>query len=299
MTLNHMKIAIYGREFQPSVIPYVQQLFDFLVAKNAELHIFDKFYQFLDGQGLCQQGFHTYSKHEQLTKDFDFMLSLGGDGTMLAAVSIVGNSGIPVAGINFGRLGFLASINKDDIEKCLKEILAGQYQIEKRVLLSVKSPDSTLFGAKHFALNDITVFKYDSSAMITVEAYLDGQFLNSYWSDGLIVATPTGSTAYSLSCGGPIITPGSNNFVVTPMSPHNLNVRPVVISGDSVLELKIDSRSERYLLTCDSRTKTLDTSVRLIIRRADFEINLIRLQGDEYFETLRNKLLWGLDARNY
>ena len=227
------------------------------------------------------------------------MLSLGGDGTMLAAVSIVGDAGIPVAGINFGRLGFLASINKDDIEKRLSAIFDGEYDIEKRVLLSVKSPDSNLFGTKHFALNDITVFKSDSSAMITVRAKLNGELLNDYWADGLIIATPTGSTAYSLSCGGPIIMPGSNNFVITPMSPHNLNVRPVVISADSVLELEIESRSERYVLTCDSRTKSLDTSVKLIIQKADFEINLVRLRGEEYFETLRNKLLWGLDARNY
>lgn len=294
-----MKIAIYGREFQASVIPYVRQLFDYLIERKVELYIFDKFYDFLDDKGLCQTGFHTYSKHQQLTKDFDFMLSLGGDGTMLAAVSIVGDAGIPVAGINFGRLGFLASINKDDIEKRLSAIFDGEYDIEKRVLLSVKSPDSNLFGTKHFALNDITVFKSDSSAMITVRAKLNGELLNDYWADGLIIATPTGSTAYSLSCGGPIIMPGSNNFVITPMSPHNLNVRPVVISSDSVLELEIESRSERYVLTCDSRTKSLDTSVKLIIQKADFEINLVRLRGEEYFETLRNKLLWGLDARNY
>lgn len=294
-----MKIAVYGREFHDSVIPYVKDLFDFLVSKNAELHIFDRFYHFLDDKGLCQQGFHTYSKQQRLTPDFDFMLSLGGDGTMLAAVSIVGDTGIPVAGINFGRLGFLATIQKEDFKNSLTAILEGRFTLEKRVLLSVQSPDNPLFGAKHFALNDITVFKYDSSAMITVEARLDGQLLNAYWADGLIIATPTGSTAYNLSCGGPIIMPGSNNFVVTPMSPHNLNVRPVVISSDSVLELKIDSRSERYLLTCDSRTKTFDTSVRLEIRKANFEVNLIRLEGEEYFETLRNKLLWGLDARNY
>src|SRR5690554_6453905 len=210
-----MKIAVYGREFHDSVIPYVKELFDFLVSKNAELHIFDRFYHFLDQKGLCQKGFHTYSKQQRLNSDFDFMLSLGGDGTMLAAVSIVGDTGIPVAGINFGRLGFLATIPKEDFKQSITDILEGRYDLEKRVLLSVQSPDDALFGAKHFALNDITVFKYDSSAMITVEARLDGQLLNAYWADGLIIATPTGSTAYNLSCGGPIIMPGSNNFVVT------------------------------------------------------------------------------------
>lgn len=294
-----MKIAVYGREFHPSVIPYVQQLFGFLVARKAELHIYDEFHQFLDQQGLCQEGFRTFSGNERLSPDFSFMLSLGGDGTMLAAVSIVGDSGVPVAGINFGRLGFLAGINKDDMEESISAILSGDYKMDRRALLSVQSPDSDLFGKRHFALNDITVFKYDSSAMITVEAHLDGELLNAYWSDGLIIATPTGSTAYSLSCGGPIIMPRSSNFVVTPVSPHNLNVRPVVISSDSVLDLKIESRSGRYLLTCDSRTDSFETGVRLQIRKADFEVSLIRLKSERYFETLRNKLLWGLDARNY
>src|SRR5690554_2027039 len=294
-----MKIAIYGREFHSSVIPYVRQLFGFLVSREAELHIFDQFHQFLDQQNLCQEGFHTFSGNKRLSQDFDLMLSLGGDGTMLAAVSIVGDSGIPVAGINFGRLGFLASIHKDDIEQSIGEILDGQYSLQQRALLSVTSDDMKLFEGNHYALNDIAVFKHESSAMITVRAYLNGDLLNAYWADGIIIATPTGSTAYSLSCGGPIIMPSSGNFVVTPASPHNLNVRPVVISSDSVLDLNIESRSGRYLLTCDSRTDSFETHVRLQIRKAEFEVNLIRLKSERYFETLRNKLLWGLDARNY
>lgn len=292
-----MNIALYGREFQPAVIPYVRQLIDWLLSKQVELYVFDEFHQFLEQHGFDCSELHTFS--EPLSPNIDFMLSLGGDGTMLAAVSIVAESGIPIAGINFGRLGFLASINKNELTDALSAILAGDYRLDKRALLSVQSPDSELFGEKHFALNDITVFKYDSSAMITVEAVLDGELLNSYWSDGLIIATPTGSTAYSLSCGGPIIMPRSNNFVITPMSPHNLNVRPVVISGDSVLDLRIESRSSRYLLSCDSRTESFGTEVRLQVRKADFEVNLVRLHNEHYFETLRNKLLWGLDARNY
>lgn len=292
-----MKIAIYGREFQPAVIPYVRQLFDWLLARGVELYVFDEFHQFLEQRGLAYGDLPTYN--EPLASDIDLMLSLGGDGTMLSAVSIVADSGIPVAGINFGRLGFLASINKDEITEAMTAILSGDYRLDRRALLSVQSPDSELFGEKHFALNDITVFKYDSSAMITVEAHLDGELLNSYWSDGLIIATPTGSTAYSLSCGGPIIMPRSNNFVITPMSPHNLNVRPVVISGDSTLDLRIESRSNNYLLSCDSRTEAFATDIRLQVRKADFEVNLVRLHHESYFETLRNKLLWGLDARNY
>ncbi len=294
-----MKIAVYGREFHPSVIPYVQHLFDSLMSKNAELWIYADFHRFLEQQVHCPQQLNTYTTHHQLPGDIGFMLSLGGDGTMLAAVSIVGDSGIPVAGINFGRLGFLASINKDDIEASMNAIFNGEYNIQKRTLLSVQSKQAELFDGNHFALNDITLFKYDSSAMITVSAYLNGELLNAYWADGIIVATPTGSTAYSLSCGGPIILPGSGNFVITPISPHNLNVRPVVISDDMELDLEIESRSGKFLLSCDSKTEPVSTDIKLKISRSHFQINLIRLKNYSYFSNLRNKLLWGLDARNY
>lgn len=294
-----MKIAIYGREFHPSVIPYVQHLLNYLTAKRAELWIYEDFHQFLAQQIDCPQTFHIYQTNRQLPKDTGFMLSLGGDGTMLAAVSIVADSGIPVAGINFGRLGFLAGINKDEIESSLDAIMDGAFDIQKRALLAVTASDAELFGGNPFALNDITIFKYDSSAMITVHAYLNGELLNAYWADGIIVATPTGSTAYSLSCGGPIIMPGSGNFVITPISPHNLNVRPVVISNDFELGLEIESRSGKYLLSCDSKTETVSTDIRLKVSRATFEINLIRLKNYSFFATLRNKLLWGIDARNY
>ncbi len=294
-----MKIAVYGREFHPSVIPYVQHLFDSLIARNTELWIYSDFRKFLGQQVIWPQNLHTYRSRHELPDDIGFMLSLGGDGTMLAAVSIVGDSGIPVAGINFGRLGFLADISKDDIDASMEAILRGDYNMQKRTLLSVESEQATLFNGSHFALNDVTLFKSDSSAMITVRAYLNGELLNAYWADGIIVATPTGSTAYSLSCGGPIITPGSGNFVITPISPHNLNVRPVVISDDMELDLEIESRSGKFLLSCDSKTTPVSTDIRLKIRRAHFEVNLIRLKNYSYFSNLRNKLLWGLDARNY
>lgn len=294
-----MKIAVYGREFHPSVIPYVQHLFDLLITKDTTLWIYEDFHRFLEQQVNCPQQLHTYSSYRELPDDVNFMLSLGGDGTMLAAVSIVRDSGIPVAGINFGRLGFLADISKDDIDTSLEAILLGEYNIQKRTLLSVNSEQATLFEGNHFALNDITLFKSDSSAMITVNAYLNGELLNAYWADGIIVATPTGSTAYSLSCGGPIIVPGSGNFVITPISPHNLNVRPVVISDDMELELQIESRSGKFLLSCDSKTTSLSTDIALKISRAHYQVNLIRLKNYSYFSNLRNKLLWGLDARNY
>lgn len=292
-------IAVYGREFQPSVIPYVQQLFDFLALRGVACWIYQPFHDFLGTQVACAKGAKTFVSRDQLPEDTKLMLSLGGDGTMLAAVSIVGDSGIPVAGINFGRLGFLASIHKDDIEQSIGEILDGQYSLQQRALLSVTSDDMKLFEGNHYALNDIAVFKHESSAMITVRAYLNGDLLNAYWADGIIIATPTGSTAYSLSCGGPIIMPSSGNFVVTPISPHNLNVRPVVISNDFELDIEVESRSEQFLLSCDSKTETISTAVRIKITKAQHTINLVRLKNDSFFSTLRNKLLWGLDARNY
>lgn len=295
-----MKIAVYGREFQPSVIPYVQHLFDSLTAKGAELWIYGEFQEFLDQQRVvCPRRLNTYTAKEELPGDVGFMLSLGGDGTMLAAVSIVGDSGVPVAGINFGRLGFLADISKDDIDVSMEAILRGEYDIQKRTLVSVESKQAILFEGSHSALNDVTLFKSDSSAMITVNAYVNGELLNAYWADGIIVATPTGSTAYSLSCGGPILMPGSGNFVITPISPHNLNVRPVVISDEVELNLDIESRSGKFLLSCDSRTTAISSDIRLTVRKAHYQANLIRLKNYRYFSTLRNKLLWGLDARNY
>lgn len=297
--MKKLKIAIYGREFHQSVLPYVQELFDFFRTESVELAIYHPFHEFLARNDVRHIDWKIFTDLEFLPQATDLMLSLGGDGTMLAAVSLVGDTGIPVAGVNFGRLGFLAGINKDELEPALTALLEGNYDLDKRALLTIRSPDGDLFGDKNFALNDITIFKYDSSAMITIKAFLDGERLNDYWADGLIVATPTGSTAYSLSCGGPIIIPGSNNFVVTPVSPHNLNVRPVVISAESVLDLQIESRTGKYLLSCDSMTKTCDTKIRLQIKKAPFDINLIRLKKNSYFETLRNKLLWGLDARNY
>jgi len=294
-----MRIAIYGREFQPSVIPHVKHLFEYLVDKNMEIWVYDPFHEFLQSQFECAFNFSTYNTYQEIKDHIDIMLSLGGDGTMLSAVSLIKDSGIPIAGINFGRLVFLASINKNDFEDAIDDILNQRFTIQKRVLLSVESEQVNFFEGNHYALNDITVFRYDSSAMITVNARINGELLNSYWADGLIIATPTGSTAYSLSCGGPIIMPESGNFVITPISPHNLNVRPIVISNQFTLELEIESRSNQYILSCDSKNESIDTSVKLTIKQAPFTINLIRLPHESFFSTLREKLLWGIDVRNY
>ena len=297
--MQRKSIAIYGRAFNSSVVPYVEQLFSYLKEKDILVYIHSDFYDFLKHQFDCPKHFLLYYNHRDLPTDILFLLSLGGDGTMLSAVSLVRDSGIPIAGINFGRLGFLASIHKSKMIHALDSIFNGDYTLQARDLLEVSGDNKKIFGNDNFALNVITVFRHDTSSMITINAVLNGELLNAYWADGIIIATPTGSTAYSLSCGGPIIMPGSGNFVITPISPHNLNVRPIIISADSELELEIESRTEKYILSCDSKSETLETTTKLRIRRAPFRIHLIRLASDSFFSTLREKLLWGLDVRNY
>ncbi|WP_291402762.1 NAD kinase [Daejeonella sp.] len=294
-----MKIAIYGRQFNNTVLPHVQQIFNILADNDIEVYVHDKYNQFITGKIHSAQKLHLYQNYQDLiSSKVDVMISLGGDGTLLDTVTLIRDSNIPVIGINFGRLGFLASINKDEIASAIKSLINKEFTLDKRVQLCIES-ELNLFGNENFALNDVTIHKRDTSAMMIVHAYLNGDFLNSYWADGLIVATPTGSTAYSLSCGGPIVFPRSGNMVVTPISPHNLNVRPIVLSDTNVLSFEIEGRSSKYLLTCDSRTEVIDTSIKVSVRKADFGINLIRLNNENYLSTLRNKLLWGIDTRNY
>lgn len=296
-----MKIAIYGRDFQHAVIQYVQELFDLLAEEHVEIWVYHDFSEFLETKIEYKQVFHAFYTYHDLPDDIAFMLSLGGDGTMLSAVSIIADSGIPVTGINFGRLGFLASINKDKIKEALNELLNRNYDIEKRVLLATykKDEQGKVDERLSFALNDVTLIKKDSSAMVTLHTYVNGELLNAYWADGLIVATPTGSTAYSLSCGGPIVMPGSGNFIITPISPHNLNVRPIVVSDSSQIRIEVESRSDSFLFSSDSNTQTVKTGAVIQVQKADFNVNLIRLKQESFFSTIRRKLLWGLDTRNY
>ena len=294
-----MKIAIYGRQFNNTVLPHVQQVFDSLAQYDTEPFVFDKYNHFISGKIFFPKKFQIFRNyHDLIAAKVDVVISLGGDGTLLDTVTLISNSNIPVIGINFGRLGFLASINKNDIASAIQSLINKEFTLDKRELIKLES-ELNLFGNENFALNDITIHKRDTSAMMIVHAYLNGDFLNSYWADGLIVATPTGSTAYSLSCGGPIIFPGSGNMVVTPISPHNLNVRPIVLSDSNILSFEIEGRSSKYLVTCDSRTEVIDTSIKIKVKKADFGINLIRLNNENYLSTLRNKLLWGIDTRNY
>jgi NAD+ kinase len=293
-----MKIGIYGRNFNNSVLPYVQQVFDCLVELDIEVLVYKEFYDFVKEKLFLPKQFSSFQTHADIKGKVDVMISLGGDGTMLDTVSLVRDSGIPMIGINFGRLGFLASINKEGIKYAIDAIINKNFTLDTRRLLKVESSQK-LFGELNFALNDLTIHKRDTSAMILIHCYLNGEFLNSYWADGLIVATPTGSTAYSLSCGGPIIFPRSGNIVITPISPHNLNVRPIIIADDNELTFEIEGRSSKYLVSCDSRTEVIDSTIKLTVKRADFDIHLIRLNNESYLSTLRNKLLWGIDTRNY
>ncbi|MDB5155554.1 MAG: ppnK [Mucilaginibacter sp.] len=293
-----MKIAVYGRQFNDqAVIPFIQQVFDALSLHNVEIYVHHQLNSYLSGK-INTVVYNVLNEGDQIKGVIDVFITLGGDGTLLDMVSVIRDSGVPVMGINFGRLGFLASVNKNDIAAAIHAVVNSKYTLDGRGLLSVES-ELNILGMDNFALNDITIHKRDDSAMITTNMFLDGEFLNSYWGDGIIIATATGSTAYSLSCGGPIIFPESNSIVVTPVAPHNLNVRPIVLPDSSVLSFEVESRSSNYILSCDSKTEIIDRPMRFKVQKASFELNLIRLSNESYLSTLRNKLLWGLDARNY
>lgn len=294
-----MRIAIYGRDFNDTVLPFVQEVFDTLaVHQHIQILVFQKFDHFIKNKVTLPSHIQTFTNHHELINKADVLLSLGGDGTLLDTLSLVRDSQIPIIGINFGRLGFLASINKNEIKTAINALVDGDYSLDKRSILNLESKNN-LFTDENFALNDITIHRRDNSAMMIIHAYMNGEFVNSYWADGLIIATPTGSTAYSLSCGGPIILPNAQNFVITPIAPHNLNVRPIIVPDSVALTFEIEARSTKFLLSCDSRTETVDRSVKITINKANFNVNLIRLNNESYLTTLRNKLLWGIDTRNY
>ncbi|SHM47478.1 NAD kinase [Mucilaginibacter sp. OK098] len=293
-----MRIAVYGRQFNdPVVVPYIQQVFDNLVQHGVEIYVHPQLHDFVQ-ENIKTVKYSVLDNTAQLKNFVDLFLTLGGDGTLLDMVTVIRDSGIPVIGINFGRLGFLASINKNDIDAAIYAVVNKQFSIDSRELLCIDS-EQEIFGRDNFALNDITIHKRDDAAMITTHVFLDQEFLNSYWGDGIIISTSTGSTAYSLSCGGPIIFPESNSIVLTPNAPHNLNVRPIVLPDTSILAFDVECRSNNYLVSCDSRTAIIDKTMRFQVSKAGFRLNLIRLNNESYLSTLRNKLLWGLDVRNY
>lgn len=292
-----MRIAIYGRSYNSSTLNYVKEFFDIMDDLKANLVVFKEYQDYLIKKNVLKKKYDTFETHEELDGQINYMLSVGGDGTLLDTVSLVRNSGIPVLGVNMGRLGFLAGINKQEMRGAFEALMAGHYTLDKRRLIRLES-ESPIFKGVNYALNECTIHKKQSSAMIRIHTYLNGEFLNSYWADGLIIATPTGSTGYSLSCGGPIIFPQSGNFVITPISPHNLNVRPVIISDNSVITFEVEGRSSLFNVTLDSRTESIKMGTQLAVRKAQFEMNLVRLSNENFLATLRNKLMWGLDTRN-
>ncbi|HEY8934755.1 MAG TPA: NAD kinase [Cyclobacteriaceae bacterium] len=291
-----MKIGVHGKEFNRQSAPFIEKIFSVLHSHGAQVYVSAPFSKFLKGSNFKKFKFKVYHPEENL-KNLKCLISVGGDGTLLESITHIGKTETPILGINTGRLGFLATINRDETEQALIEVLKSNYVLDKRAVLSLKS-NKEIFGKLNFALNDFTLVKKDTSSMITIHTYIDGEFLNSYWADGIIVSSPTGSTGYSLSCGGPLIFPRSGNFVITPVSPHNLTVRPIVVSDSSEISFEVEGRSKKFLVSLDSRTATVDNSVKLVIKKADFKVNLIQLEGHNYFKTLRQKLNWGLDIRN-
>jgi NAD+ kinase len=292
-----MKIGLFGKSFSDEGTMYLQQLIDKLQNVNCKLIVYEPFWEKIKNKVSINCAIETFNTHQELKQNTDILFSIGGDGTLLDTIAYVRDSGIPVLGVNLGRLGFLSSISRDEILPAIDKVMAGSYYLDQRTLLTLTSPDG-LFGELNYALNELSITKTDSNSLAVVGVYIDDTFLNTYWADGLIVATPTGSTAYSLSCYGPIITPGSENFVITPIASHNLTVRPIVIPDSTTIKLKVGGRNMHYQVGLDSRYQTIDNSVELIIKRADFKINLIQLSNRNFFTTIREKLLWGKDQRN-
>jgi NAD+ kinase len=290
-----MTIAVYARNTKDNNSDYLKQLITLSSKENFRITVFKPYLDFLNSSLNKSFTIDTFLNSEELISKADYVISLGGDGTMLETLEYVRKSGIPVLGVNTGRLGFLAAVYKEDFGKAIQLLIKEKFTLDKRELIELDK--TTCFNEVNYALNEFTIHKKESSAMISIETYVNGVFLNSYFADGLIVSTPTGSTAYSLSCGGPIMVPDSDNFIITPIAPHNLNVRPIVISNNKTLNFKVSGRSDSFNVSLDSRSQTIKNQSDLQIKKADFKFNMINLEGQHFFETLRNKLFWGLDKR--
>ncbi len=294
-----MKIAIFGQYYQNDTRPIIKDIFLFFNDNNVELVIEENFLKILYSQEILKRDYKTFKSHKCLDSSFDILVSIGGDGTILRAATFVRDSGIPIIGINAGRLGFLAKVPKENIETFLQLVIEKNYSISQRTLLSLEcSPENEQINEMNFAMNEVTVSRKDTTSMITIETSLNDEYLNSYWADGLIISTPTGSTGYSLSCGGPILTPEVKGLVITPIAPHNLNARPLVIPDDTEIKLKVSGREDQYLVSLDSRIATLNNNSVLTIRKTPFQINMVEIPNETFLKTLRNKLLWGEDKRN-
>ncbi len=293
-----MKLFLFGQKLKQEDFTHLRGLMAQLKEHKIETKIFHEFLKGFPEDLFDKYSSKSWHSYQDLIDDKpNFILSLGGDGTILQAITHVRNSGIPIMGINMGRLGFLASIEKKLIPDAVYQLINGMYNLEERTLLELDS-NIPLFGERPIAMNDVTILKRDNSSMITIRAFINGDLLNSYWADGLIVATPTGSTGYSLSCGGPIIFPNSSSIVITPVAPHNLNVRPVVISDDSVLSFEVEGRIDSFLCTMDSRVEVINSNHQIAIKKCNFKIKLVQLKPVGFLNTIQTKLYWGLDQRN-
>lgn len=292
-----MKAAIYSRVFDAEHKEDVQLFFDELAAQKIEPVIFQPFHEQIRDQIRLPDDVTTFALTEELTEQLEFIISLGGDGTLLDTITLVRDKKISIMGINFGRLGFLASIGRNEVKTAVKAIARRTYVNDLRTLIHVEA-DMPLFGNIPYALNEFAILKQDVASMIKIHTYLNGEFLNTYWADGLIVATPTGSTGYSLSCNGPVVFPDSGSFVITPVAPHNLNVRPIVVPDNNIISFEVESRTDKIICALDSRREIVHKNVTLAVKKEQFGINLVRLSENNFLQTLRNKLTWGLDKRN-
>lgn len=292
-----MTIAVYARNTKDNHPVYLEKISALAKAENASVIVYEPYYQYLRKAYGLSLDLKTFSVFTDLTSQADYVMCLGGDGTMLETLAFVRKSGIPVLGVNTGRLGFLASVAKGDIEKAIHLLLKKEFSIDKRELLELVG-GGPFFEDVNYGLNEFTIHKKDSSAMISIDTYVDGVFLNSYFADGLIVSTTTGSTAYSMSCGGPIVIPDAESFIITPIAPHNLNVRPIVLSNNKTLSFKVTGRYDSFNIALDSRYAQINSITELHVKKAGFMFNLVTFEGQHFFETLRNKLLWGIDKRH-
>jgi len=292
-----MKVAIYSRVPENEQQTEVQYLIEELRKQHIESVIYQSFFDKVSAGFQFPSTTATFRESKDLDSSIDFLISLGGDGTLLDTVSLVRDKNIPILGINFGRLGFLASIGREELTTVVTSLVNRTFVIDKRSLIHLDA-NKPLFGKVPYGLNEFAIHKTDTSPMIKIHTYLNGEFLNTYWADGLIVSTPTGSTGYSLSCGGPVVFPDSASFVINPVAPHNLNVRPIVVPDDNVISFEIEGRSDHFICALDSRKELVDKQVQLAVRREKFTLGLVRLNENNFLQTLRDKLSWGLDTRN-
>ncbi|MEA3503652.1 MAG: NAD kinase [Bacteroidota bacterium] len=292
-----MNIALYGKILKKESIPYLQMLVDKLEDVGVHLLIYKPFYKVIEKNVSIKSQFSLFSGYKDLVNNVDYLFSIGGDGTLLETITLIRDSNTPVLGINLGRLGFLSSVSKDEISAAVEQVMQNKYSIEERTLLQLNYKENN-FGDINYALNELSIHKSEAYSMLTIKVNVDGKYLNTYWADGLIIATPTGSTAYSLSNGGPILTPDSKNFIITPIATHNLTVRPIVIPDSSVVTILVQGRNNNFNLGLDSRYNFKDKPVELEVRKSSVNLKLIKLQNESFFTTIRKKLNWGLDNRN-